>query len=81
MRERAGEMPDGYAVGVYFNVCIPSLVSDLSLDLWSLYNHLSGTKNETFKSYIRLPAIYVEAVEIIEAELERIRRIREQNAK
>lgn len=62
----------------YYSVCIVSLVTPLSHKLWQLYRRINGTKNETFESYRMLPAFWVDACDVIEAEVARIDRIRQQ---
>ncbi len=51
-----------------YNVCIVSLVTGLSKELWNMYTAVNGTRNETYASYQDLPAIYVDACKIMDAE-------------
>jgi len=37
--------------------------------LWNLYRRLDGTKGCSYEEYWNLPAIYVEACDIIESEI------------
>ncbi|KKM60617.1 hypothetical protein LCGC14_1540080 [marine sediment metagenome] len=45
-----------------------SLLTELSAVLWDMYVAVNGTKNETFASYQDLPAVYVDACKIMDAE-------------
>lgn len=65
----------------YYNVCVPSIVTELSFKLWQLYQRISGTKNETYKSYYDLPAFWVSACDSIEREIARIDKIRDDKAR
>lgn len=42
--------------------------------LWNLYRRLNGTSNCDYESYWALPAIYVEACDIIESEIALVKR-------
>lgn len=70
------DLPLWACVGLYYNVCIPSLVTPLSSQIWSRYCSIQGTKNETFESYQQLPAFWVHACRIIDDEIARIDKIR-----
>jgi len=54
---------------VYYNLCATSVITSFSLNLWNLWRRLDGTKGCTYSDYWELPAIYVEACEVIESEL------------
>lgn len=56
----------------YYHVCIPSLVTDLSATLWNMHQAIDGTRNETYESYRQLPAFWVSACNVIDAEIARI---------
>jgi hypothetical protein len=58
----------------YYSVCIPSVTTPLSRKLWYLYSRINGTQNETFESYQNLPAFWVDACDIIDGEITRIKR-------
>lgn len=60
----------------YYSVCIVSLVTPLSMYVWNLYQSINGTKNETFESYKKLPAIWGNICGIIDSEIARIDRIK-----
>jgi len=77
-RSHAGDdnLPIWSAVVNYYNVCIPSLVTSLSFKLWHLYHRIGGTKNETYASYYNLPAFWIDACNIIDQEISRIDKIR-----
>jgi len=57
---------------VYYNLCAPSVITPLSLMLWNLYRRLDGTKGCSYDEYWNLPAIYVEACDVIESEIAQI---------
>lgn len=65
----------------YYNVCLPSAVTELSVKLWNLYQRIKGTRNETYASYNDLPAFWVDACSIIDAEIGRIDKIRADKAR
>jgi len=67
-------IPIWNALSNYYNVCIFSLITKFSIDLWSLYSHIGGTKNETFASYADLPAVWINACTVIENEIARIKK-------
>ena len=75
------ELPLWSALVNYYNVCMPSLITELSFKLWNLYRRINGTKNETHSSYYALPAFWVDACDVIERETTRIDRIRANKAK
>ena len=76
--EHAGDpnLPLWSALVNYYNVCVPSVVTELSFTLWNLYQRINGTKNETYQSYYDLPAFWVDACAVIEREISRIDKIR-----
>lgn len=76
--ERAGQpLSIWEACCVYYNLCAPSVITQLSLDLWNLYRRINGTSNSDYESYWQLPALYVEACEVIESEMYSIRQCTE----
>ena len=81
-REHAGDpdLPLWNAVVNYYSVCVPSIVTPLSFILWQLHQRIGGTRNETYASYYDLPAFWVNACDVIEAEIARIDRIRADKA-
>lgn len=69
-------LPYWSALVNYYQVCVPSLVTDLSRTLWNLYQRINGTKNENYLSYYDLPAFWVDACTVIDAEIGRIDKVR-----
>jgi hypothetical protein len=82
-RIKAGDpnLPMWSALVNYYSVCIPSLVTPLSMKLWFLYQRIQGTTNETYESYNNLPAFWVDACAVIERETARIDKVRSDKAK
>jgi len=66
------ETPIWQCVSVYYNVCAMSLSSVMTKFLWNVYCSIGGTSNENLMSYNALPAVYVDACNIIEFEKKRI---------
>lgn len=58
----------------YYSVCIFSITTPLSRKLWYLHSRINGTQNETFESYQDLPAFWIDACDIIDGEITRIKR-------
>lgn len=57
----------------YLNLCPVPLFTELSIELWTLFNALGGFQNlRTPQEYYDLPALYVQGVHIISAELNRL---------
>lgn len=54
---------------VYYNVCPESVVTPFSAFLWSTWKRANGTNNCSYQEYWDLPAIYVDACEVIESEI------------
>src|SRR4030042_6858701 len=54
---------------VYYDLCAPSVITSFSLMLWNLWRRLDGTKGCSYEEYWNLPAIYVDACDIIESEI------------
>ncbi len=77
-RKRANKsnLPAWSALVNYYDVCIPSIITELSTKLWTLYQRIGGTKNETYSSYYNLPAFWVDACAVIDQEIARIDKIR-----
>jgi len=73
-RKHAGKpnLPAYVCLLHYYNVCMVSVVDPLSVKLWSLYRRIRGTHNETYHSFWHLPAFWVNACEVMEAEIDRI---------
>ena len=61
----------------HYSVCIPPIISELSLKLWNLHQRLNGTRNENYCSYMNLPAFWVDACSIIDEEISRIDRAKQ----
>lgn len=61
----------------YYHICLPSMATPFTVACWEAYQRTGALNNETYESYGRLPAILVEAVNIIQAEERRIEGIRE----
>lgn len=74
------KLPIWSAMVNYYNVCVPSIVTELSFKLWNLYQRIDGTKNETYASYYNLPAFWTDACNIIAQEIGRIDKIRADKA-
>lgn len=72
-------IPVWACVTQYYDLCVPSIVSDRSLFAWQLYHDLDGFKNETFESYMKMPALLVDAFHVIKGEIARIEHIRQSN--
>jgi hypothetical protein len=66
---RGGELTIWEACCLYYNLCAPSVITPFSLMLWNLWRRLEGTKGCSYEEYWQLPAIYVEACDIIESEI------------
>lgn len=60
----------------YYSVCIVSVVDDDSRAVWQMYSQLGGFAHETYRSYMELPAVIVDAFSVIEAEIARIEEVR-----
>ena len=57
-----------------YSVCLRSIITPLCAELWKLYNACAGySRLRTPSEFYDLPALYVNAVNIIEAELQRIK--------
>lgn len=74
---KSKDIPDWQCLFVYYNVCLASVITPFSAMVWNLYNRLNGFKSETYESFLRLPAILVDCVQVIQVELNRINDIRE----
>jgi len=73
-RETGKQTPIWSCLVNYYSVCISSIATPLSRKLWYLYSRINGTQNETFESYQNLPAFWVDACDIIDGEITRIKR-------
>ena len=66
-----------WAVFVHdYPACIPSLITDFSTYTFNLYEQIGGFRNETFSSFWDIPAITVDAFEVIADETRRINNAR-----
>lgn len=65
----------------YYNVCLVSVVTPLSIALWKLYQRIDGTKNETYASFANLPAFWVDACTVIDMEIARIQQAKDREDK
>jgi hypothetical protein len=64
-----------------YGVCPAGAITPLSQELWRLYNACDGTRRcQNPADFYELPAIYVDACQVIDADLERIRKIRAKDA-
>jgi hypothetical protein len=81
-RAHAGDekLPIWSALVNYYSVCVPSVVTELSFKLWHLHQRIGGTRNETYASYNDLPAFWVDACMVIDAEIARIDKVRADKA-
>lgn len=71
--KKAGkEMPVWQCICNYYSVCMPSLVTPLSIQLWNLYQRLNHYHNERFATFLALPSIVEDSIYIIELETDRI---------
>lgn len=52
------------------------IITPESYIIWDMYRAINGTQNETFESYKKLPALWVEVCKIIDSEIDRIERIK-----
>uniref|UniRef100_A0A6M3JT50 Uncharacterized protein n=1 Tax=viral metagenome TaxID=1070528 RepID=A0A6M3JT50_9ZZZZ len=60
-----------------YSVCRRSVITPFTLELWSLYNDCGGTARvKTPAERYDLPALYVDAVRVIESELIEIKQSR-----
>jgi len=73
-------LPVWSAVGSYYSVCVPSVITPLSFKLWQLHQRIGGTQNETYASYHELPAFWVSACSVIDQEIARIDKTRADKA-
>ncbi len=79
-RTNNADIPIWSCFVTYYNVCVPSLVTTLSHKLWHLYRRIDGTSNETYASYLNLPAFWVDACDVIDTEIARIDKLRADKA-
>ena len=75
------DIPSWSAMVNYYNVCVPSIITPLSLAVWNLYQRIDGTSNETYRSFIDLPAFWVDACAVIDREIGRIDKVRADKAR
>ena len=63
-----------------YGVCARSIISPMSVELWNLYNAIGGTSRIARpRDYYELPALYVDAVGVIEREIKRIAKAKPKN--
>lgn len=79
-RSKGKDIPDWKCLFGYYNVCLASVITPFSVMVWNLYNQLNGLRAETYESFMRLPAIFVDCVQVIQGELARIQKIRDRAA-
>ena len=60
----------------YYPVCINHIITPLSRELWNIYCHVDGFKNNDFASYMDLPQVIYEGFVIIQREVDRIDKVR-----
>jgi hypothetical protein len=77
VRKRAGEQPEWKCLAGYYNVCISSILTPESMMLWNMYVRSGRGGNETWQSYLEMPALVAEAFEIFDAEIALLRRAKE----
>ena len=70
------DIPD-WQCFAYYNVCLSSVITPFSVMAWNLYGHLNGLKAETYESFMRLPAVFVDCVQVIKIELGRIQEMQQ----
>jgi len=56
----------------YYPVCINHIITPLSRELWNMYCHIDGFKNERFETYMELPQVVYEAFCIIQSEIQQM---------
>jgi len=79
VREKAGaEVPVWLCFTGYYSICVESVITDLSRAIYSRYINSNFNKNETFQSSLALPNIYYEGSLVIEKEIERINKYRQE---
>jgi hypothetical protein len=76
---RAGRQPEWKCLVGYYSVCVESVVSDLSAMLWKMYVRTNKGRNETYDSFLDLPAIVADGYEVIDAEMSKLERIKEKS--
>lgn len=59
---------------------MPSIISPESIEAWDTYNRINGSTNETYASYVKLPARWIEQMNVIETEINRIDVVRKKQA-
>ena len=71
--KKAGmEVPAWYALTTGYKICIDSLFTPEVRQAIRYKGLYGGLSNETFKSIMKLPALYVDLCEIINNEFERL---------
>jgi hypothetical protein len=78
VRDYAGDknIPVWACVSQYYDLCVPSIVSERSQFIWQMYHDLDGFEHETLESYMKMPALLVDAFHVIKGEIVRIENIR-----
>ena len=69
VHERAGKQPLWKCLMGYYNVCMASIVTPESMVLWQMYMRSDRGGNETWKSYLDMPAVVAEAFELFDVEI------------
>jgi len=77
VEKRAGKQPPWKCLTGYYNVCVASIVAPESMVLWQMYMRSGRGRNETWQSYLDMPAIVAEAFELFDVEVNMLERMRE----
>lgn len=68
----AGRQPEWKCLAGYYSVCIGSVATDLSMMLWRMYVRTNRGRNETYSSFLDLPAIVADGYEVMDAEMSKL---------
>jgi len=77
VQARVGKQPLWKCLAGYYNVCIASIITFESLVLRQMYMRSGRGCNETWQSYLDMPAAVAEAFELLDAEFNTLERIKE----
>jgi len=77
VHKRAGKQPLWKCLTGYYNVCVTSIVTPESTILWQMYMRSGKGSNETWESYLNMPAIVAEAFELFDVEIGMFERAKE----
>jgi hypothetical protein len=69
---KAGRQPEWKCLAGYYNVCIPSVISAESMLLFDAYIRSNRGRNETFESYLDMPAIVIDAFNALDIEFAKL---------